>query len=122
MKKSQIDSYTSEELKQLPDESDWEANAAMTEEEIRVAIESDPDDASVDVEWLRSHKITPPEEYVDMFVATRDSQGNLKMNRISKWLLGKGDLVTIVDETGKSYQVRIEPEAEGSPGIKQSLK
>lgn len=40
---SKIVSYTSEELDKLPDESDWEANAAMTDEEIEAAIASDPD-------------------------------------------------------------------------------
>lgn len=39
-------SYSSEELDQLPDESDWEANAAMTDEEIEAAIASDPDETA----------------------------------------------------------------------------
>src|SRR5215213_3514157 len=50
MKKSKIVSYSSEELEQLPSESDWEANAAMTDEEILAAIADDPDDAEL-VDW-----------------------------------------------------------------------
>ncbi len=52
MTKSEIVSYTSEEVKRLPDESDWEANAAMTDEKIEAAIASDPEEAEMHKGWM----------------------------------------------------------------------
>ena len=109
MKKSQIVSYSSEELKKLPDESDWEANAAMTPDEIRAAIASDPDDAEVDIEWLQSHKV--PEKSAVMFILVYDEQGKSAMHRVDKVFLGTGeksDYVHVVDDTGKSYRVPVQ--------------
>src|SRR3954454_14804606 len=51
MKKSKIVSYSSEELKQMRGQSDWEANAAMTDEEIEAAIASDPEEAEMHAGW-----------------------------------------------------------------------
>jgi hypothetical protein len=111
MKKSTTVKYSSEELKQLPSESDWEANAAMTEEEIQAAIASDPDDAELSVEWLRTHKVTLPEEHPDLFIAVHDSQGKLTMHRISKVVSDsdrKSGYVRVVDDTGRSYRVPVQ--------------
>ena len=52
MKKSQIVSYTSEELDLLPDESDLAAAAAMTDEEIEAAVADDPDEAEMGTNWM----------------------------------------------------------------------
>ncbi len=52
MKQSKIVEYSSEEVKRLPDESNWAANAAMTDEEIDAAIASDPDEAGLGDEWM----------------------------------------------------------------------
>ena len=53
MQKSKIVSYSSEEIKRLPDQSDWARNAAMTDEEIDAAIASDPDEADLDDNWIK---------------------------------------------------------------------
>jgi hypothetical protein len=58
MSKSQIVSYTSEELKQRQSQSDWAAADAMTEDEINAAIASDPEEAALGDEWLERGKIT----------------------------------------------------------------
>jgi hypothetical protein len=111
MKRSQIVSYTSEELKQMPSESDWEANAAMTEEEIRAAIADDPDDSELSVEWLRTHVVKPAEETATtMFILVHDEQGHAAMRRVDKVLAGKNGesgYVRVVDDTGKTYRVPV---------------
>jgi hypothetical protein len=58
MSKSQIVSYTSEELKQRQSQSDWAAADAMTEDEINAAIASDPEEAALGDDWLERGKIT----------------------------------------------------------------
>lgn len=111
MKKSRTVSYTSEELKNLPDESDWEANAAMTDEEIRAAIASDPDDAEVDIEWLRAHKVSQTEESAVMFVLVHDEKGKSAMRRVDKVFPNtdeKSGYVRVMDDTGKSYRVPVQ--------------
>ena len=50
-KKSRIVSYSSEEVKNLPSESDWAAADAMTDEDIRAAIASDPEEAALGDDW-----------------------------------------------------------------------
>ena len=52
MTKSQTVKYTSDEIKRLPDESNWGANAAMSDEEIARSIASDPDEAELGDEWM----------------------------------------------------------------------
>lgn len=52
MSEPRIVRYTSEELDQLPDESDWEAAATMTDEEIEAAIASDPEEAAMHDGWM----------------------------------------------------------------------
>lgn len=53
VKPSTIARHSSEELRQMPSESDWEAANAMTEEEIQAAIASDPDSAEIDLSKAR---------------------------------------------------------------------
>ena len=52
--------HTTEELKKLPSETDWERAAAMTNEEIEAAVASDPDEAGLDDEWMKNAIVTRP--------------------------------------------------------------
>lgn len=52
MNKSKIVRYSSEEVKRLPSESDWEQNSAMSDEEIEAAIASDPEEADLGDGWM----------------------------------------------------------------------
>ena len=52
MSKEKIVKYTSEELKKLKDESDWERAAGMTEEEIEAADAQDSEVAGIDDAWM----------------------------------------------------------------------
>jgi uncharacterized protein (DUF4415 family) len=67
MTKSKIVSYTSEELRQMPDESDWARAAAMTDEEIAAAVASDPDEAGLDEEWMKNAIVTHPNQKKRVF-------------------------------------------------------
>lgn len=58
MKQSKIVEYSSEEVKRLPSKSNWEASAAMTDEEIEAAIANDPDEAALGDEWIEHGTIT----------------------------------------------------------------
>jgi hypothetical protein len=105
MKKSQIVSYTSEELKQMPDESDWEANAAMTEEEIRAAIADDPDDAELDIEYLRSHKVAKQKHRFIMCIVNEGQEARLTLLKVYK-VIPDGDadrlkMVRVIDDRGE---------------------
>jgi hypothetical protein len=92
MRKSKIDSYTSEELDQLPDESDWEANAAMTDEEIEAAIASDPDENKRSPDWLKRARAV-----------------QRKTGYLNTW--HPRARVTILGETPKQSRVRLEEDA-----------
>lgn len=92
MKKSQNVSYTSEELDQLPDESDWEANAAMTDEEIEAAIAADPDENQRRPDWLKRARVVQK-----------------RIGYITTWEPHAS--VTILDETLLNYRVRLEQDA-----------
>ncbi len=52
MSESKIVRYSTEELKRMPDESNWEASGAMTDEEIDAAVAADPDEAGLDDDWM----------------------------------------------------------------------
>jgi uncharacterized protein (DUF4415 family) len=52
MSKEKNVKHTSEELKQLKDESDWERAAGMTDEEIEAADAQDPEVAGIDDAWM----------------------------------------------------------------------
>jgi uncharacterized protein (DUF4415 family) len=64
-------SYTASELKELVaregDQSDWAAAAAMRSEEVEAAIASDPDEASMVVDWSTVRRGAPsPKELVSI--------------------------------------------------------
>jgi uncharacterized protein (DUF4415 family) len=52
MSNEKIVKYTSEALKKLKDESDWDRAAGMTEEEIEAAEAQDPEVAGIDDAWM----------------------------------------------------------------------
>ena len=52
MSRKKIVKYTSEELKHLKDESDWDRAAGMTEEETEAAEALDPEVAGIDDAWM----------------------------------------------------------------------
>jgi uncharacterized protein (DUF4415 family) len=62
MSKSRIVSYTSEELRHMPSQSDWERADAMTDEEIDAAVAADPDEAGLDEEWMENAIVTRPNQ------------------------------------------------------------
>jgi uncharacterized protein (DUF4415 family) len=94
MTKSKIVSYTSEELKRMPSQSDWARADAMTDEEINAAVASDPDEAGLDEEWMKNAIITRPNQkqrvftHLDAYVVNyfkRDGRGyQARMNAVLK--------------------------------------
>jgi uncharacterized protein (DUF4415 family) len=54
--------YTSEELKRLKDESDWDRAARMTDEEIEAADAQDPEVAGIDEAWMEKAEVVPPKK------------------------------------------------------------
>jgi hypothetical protein len=58
-KNGHIVTATAEEIAKLPDLSDWEAAARLTEEEIEAAIASDPDERDMVVEWSKAQRGIP---------------------------------------------------------------
>lgn len=58
-KNGHIITATAEEIAELPDLSDWEAAARMTEEEIEAAIASDPDERDMVVDWSKAQRGIP---------------------------------------------------------------
>jgi hypothetical protein len=65
MSKEKIVKYTSEELKKLQDESDWERAARMTEEEIEAADAQDLEVAGIDDAWMdQAEVVRPPKKGV----------------------------------------------------------
>jgi hypothetical protein len=57
MSKKKIVKYTSDELKKLKDESDWDRAAGMTDEEIEAADALDPEVAGIDDAWMDKAKV-----------------------------------------------------------------
>jgi hypothetical protein len=105
MKKSQIVSYTSEELDQLPDESDWTANAAMTDGEIEAAIASDPDENKRSPDWLKRARVVRPKARYVMYINTERQE--LVKNKVYKVVpdedAAKRGLIHITDERGFGF-------------------
>ena len=62
MSKGKIVRHTSEELKHLPDESDWATAARMTDEEIDDAEARDPETAGIDEAWMEKAEIMLPKK------------------------------------------------------------
>jgi hypothetical protein len=104
MKKSRIVSYTSEEVKQLPDESDWAASAAMTDEEIEAAIASDPEEAERHEGWLQRARVVRPQPRYAMCINNKGSEATLTLLRVYKIVSHENaehpKMMKIVDDTG----------------------
>jgi uncharacterized protein (DUF4415 family) len=62
MSNSKIVRYTTDELKNMPSESDWARAAAMTDEEILAAIATDPDEADVGDDWMERAIVIYPNQ------------------------------------------------------------
>lgn len=60
MSKEKIVKYTSEELKKLKDESDWDRAAGMTDEEIEAAEAQDSEVAGIDDAWMDKAEVVRP--------------------------------------------------------------
>ena len=61
MTKSKNVRYTTEDLKKLPNESDWERAAAVTDEDIEAAVATDPDEAGLDDAWMENAIVARPD-------------------------------------------------------------
>jgi hypothetical protein len=107
MKKSRIVSYTSEEVKQLPDESDWAASAAMTDEEIEAAIASDPEEAERHEGWLKRGRVVRPQPRYVMCINNKGNEASLTLRRVYKVIPDENaehrKMIKIVDDTGGEY-------------------
>jgi hypothetical protein len=104
MKKSKIVSYSSEELRQMSDESDWAAADAMTDEEIEAAIASDPEEAALHEGWLERIKARRHKARFVMCINSKVSD-NLILHKVYKDIATKQEQqdnwVRVVDESGK---------------------
>jgi uncharacterized protein (DUF4415 family) len=91
-KKENIVRYTLEELQAKvaagESKSDWAKANAMTEEEIEVAIASDPDEAGMIVDWSKGTMVLPEPKAVL----------NMRVDR---------DILDYFKHQGKGYQSRI---------------
>lgn len=105
MKKSKIVSYTSEELKQRPSLSDWEANAAMTDDEIEAAIASDPEEAAMHEGWMKRAKVVRRKPLFFMCISNKGYKRELTVHKVYKSIRDdeaeKQDLMHTMDDTGK---------------------
>ena len=66
MSKSRIVSYTSEEIKRLPDESDWKRLEAMTDEEIETA---DTSSEGLGDDWMETAILVHPNQKQRIYAA-----------------------------------------------------
>ena len=78
MSKEKIVKYTSEELKKLKDESDWERAAGMTDEEIEAADAQDSEVAGIDDAWMDKAKVVRPQKRGSMPSSTSMSLNTSK--------------------------------------------
>jgi hypothetical protein len=62
MGKEKIVKYTSEELKKLKDESDWERAAGITDEEIEAADAQDSEVVGIDNAWMDKAEVVRPQK------------------------------------------------------------
>ncbi len=86
-KKTHIVRYSAEEVRGLPDRTDWEWLKNLTEEELEAAIASDPD-SDVDVDWSKAVLVVPPSK----------KAVSIRLD---------ADVLEFFRETGKGYQTRI---------------
>lgn len=107
MKKSRIVSYSSEEIKALPDQSDWEGNAAMTDEEIEAAIASDPDEANLDREWMERGIVLRDKARFVIFLDRNARFADLVVHKVYQVIADakaeQEGLLRVVDESGKAH-------------------
>jgi len=91
MNDEKMSSYTREELKALPSESDWERAAKMTDEEIEASDALDPDMAGIDDDWLADaivrgpgHRVHAPidDDIIDYFKQLDDDNYLARINAI----------------------------------------
>ena len=91
-RKEHIVKYTAEELEAMrargESKSNWAKADAMTEEEIEAAIASDPDEASMEIDWSKAIIYTsPPKSVLNMRV--------------------DADIMDCFRKQGKGYQTKI---------------
>jgi hypothetical protein len=107
MKKSKIVSYTSEELKQMPDESDWAAADAMTDEEIEAAIASDPEEAALHEGWMKRARVVRSKPRFVMCIDNKGYPLDLTVHKVYKVIAHTAaeqhKMVRIVDDSGKEH-------------------
>ena len=105
MKKSKIVSYTSEELKQMHGQSDWEANAAMTDEEIEAAIASDPEEAEMHKGWMQRGIVVRHRARFVMCIDNKGHEASLTRRRVYKVIPDeKADqhkMIRLLDDSGQ---------------------
>lgn len=81
--------YSTETLKALPDASDWQKAASLTDEAIEAIEADDPDLAGIDDRWLESAEIRLP---------ASKTQLTLRLDE---------DVVAFFKSQGKGYQTRM---------------
>jgi uncharacterized protein (DUF4415 family) len=88
MKNKKIVSYTSEELSNIRDESDWQRASNMTDEEIEAADRQDIDMKGIDDSWFNN-----------AVLVTREKQGiYIKFDK---------DIIKYYKKYGRGYQTRM---------------
>lgn len=87
-KKETIVSYTREEIRTLPDQTDWARVDALTDEDIAKAVRDDPDAAPLDIDWSKARIVHP----------VRKTAISLRID---------DDVLTYFKEKGRGYQTRI---------------
>ena len=68
MANSKARKYSSDELKKMTDESDWQRAAAKSDAEIEAAIASDPDETGLD-DWIEKAMMTRPNQKQRVYAA-----------------------------------------------------
>lgn len=87
-KKSDIKTYTFEELELLPSQTDWTQVKAMSQEALEQAIAEDPDERDLKPDWTRAKLVMP----------TPKKSVTLRMEE---------DLLDWFKHQGKGYQARM---------------
>jgi uncharacterized protein (DUF4415 family) len=90
MMSDDVTTVTLEEAKEMESQTDWEALEEKTDEEIREAVESDPDTHFLDEDWFEAATFVSP---------------SAKKERISIRL--DGDILEFFRSQGRGYQSRI---------------
>lgn len=80
----------SSELDRLEDRTDWERLETLSDEEIRAAVEDDPDQVMLDEEWFERARLVAPSSEKKRITIRLDE-----------------DIVEFFKREGKGYQSRI---------------